>query len=308
MPRLSLAARAFLFSFLPVCVVLAASFLALSGAIHQRIKQELRQSLEDSDALLNRASLDYARRTNGLLAKLTDSAGLKAAVGLLAEGRGNPSDMRQVRRTIEIQLRELQSASTYDLVAVSDLRGQTIAAVVFPTFQELPSLPTLAVRPGLQEIQRVLYQLQTVPIDIEGETAAILTLGSRFELERLPLGGQAVLLHDDKVDRSTLPSKWSKAIERQITDHCAKRDAECEISLEGETFIVSQLGTAQMGDGYRLLGFRSLDSRLREFNAAFVRILVEVGAAGILLALLCTLITSYSVSQPLRGLLAQLNR
>ena len=65
---------------------------------------------------------------------------------------------------------------------------------------------------------------------------------------------------------------------------------------------------AQLGDGYQLFGFRSLDSRLHQFNAAFVRILVEVGAAGVLLALLCTLATSYSVSQPLRGLVAQLKR
>src|SRR5947209_5474958 len=113
MSRLSLTARAFLFSFLPVCLVLFSSFVALSTANHERIKQELRESLQDSDVLLNRASLEYSQRTTKLLAQLTNSAGLKAAVGLLAEGHGDPLAIAQIRRTIEAQLRELQSSSPY---------------------------------------------------------------------------------------------------------------------------------------------------------------------------------------------------
>ena len=141
MSRLSLTARAFLFSFVPICLVLLVSFLGLSAANHERIRQELRESLQDSDILLNRASLDYSQRTTKLLAQLTDSAGLKAAVGLLAEGHGDPSDIAQIRRTIEAQLLELQSSSPYDLVAVLDLRGQTVAAIAVP---ELPAATPVA--------------------------------------------------------------------------------------------------------------------------------------------------------------------
>jgi signal transduction histidine kinase len=308
MPRLSLTARAFLFSFLPVCLVLFASFIALSAAIHERVKQELRESLQDSDTLMNRASKEYSRRTTRLLAKLTDSAGLKAAVGLLAEEHKDPLAMEQVRRTIEAQLRELQSSSTYDFIAVSDLRGRTVAAILSPELQELSSLPSVALQPGLKEIEHVLYQLEAVPITIQGEPAAVLAFGTRFDLDRLPLAGQAVLLHGDKVDRSTLPAKWNSAIEQQIVEHCGKPISGCEVTVDRETLIISQLDTAELGDTYRLFGVRSLDSRLNEFNAAFVRILVEVGTSGVLLALLSTLVTSYSVSQPLRGLVAQLER
>jgi signal transduction histidine kinase len=70
--------------------------------------------------------------------------------------------------------------------------------------------------------------------------------------------------------------------------------------------VVSPLQASQTGDHYRLLGFRSLDGPLHEFSAGFVRILLEVGAAGIVLALAATLLTSHSVSQPLRKLVAQL--
>jgi signal transduction histidine kinase len=308
MSRLSLTARAFLFSFLPVCLVLFSSFVALSTANHERIKQELRESLQDSDVLLNRASLEYSQRTTKLLAQLTNSAGLKAAVGLLAEGHGDPLAIAQIRRTIEAQLRELQSSSPYDLVAVSDLRGQTVAAIAGPESQPMATLPKLPFRPGLGEIEHVLYQVETVPISIEGELAAVLTLGMRFELDRLPVAGQAVLLHNGKVERSMLSTQWSADIERQIREHCVKPISACEVMLGRENFIVSQLETARLGDGYQLVGFRSLKSRLDQSNAAFLRILVEVGTAGVVLALLCTLVTSYSVSQPLRGLVAQLKQ
>jgi signal transduction histidine kinase len=308
MSRLSLTARAFLFSFLPVCLVLLSSFLALNTANHERIKQELRESLQDSDVLLDRANLEYSQKTTRLLAQLTNSAGLKAAVGLLAEGHRDPLIIAQVRRTIEAQLHELQSSSPYDLVAVSDVRGQTVAAIVGPDSQPLTPLPNVPLQPGLGEIQHALYQLETVPISIQGEVSAVLTLGTRFELNRLPIPGQAVLLQNGKVERSMLPPRSSAAIERQITERCVKPISACEMTVGRENFIVSQLEAGRLGGAYQLLGFRSLDSRLNQLNAAFIRILVEVGAAGVLLALLCTLVTSYSVSQPLRGLVAQLKQ
>ena len=105
-----------------------------------------------------------------------------------------------------------------------------------------------------------------------------------------------------------LPAYWNAAIERQISDRCPKPISACEVTLGRENYIVSQLDTARLGNGYRLLGFRSLDNRVRQFNAAFIRILVEVGVVRVLLALLCTLLTSRSGLQPLRGLVAQLKR
>src|SRR5437868_972952 len=129
MRHLSLTARAFLLSFVPVSLVLLASFLALTAGVQQRIKQNLRESLETSDRLLNRASLEYSYRTVPLLAALTESAGLKAAVGLLTEAHREPSAAAQVRATIDAQLRELHAMSGYDLVAVSDASGRTVASL-----------------------------------------------------------------------------------------------------------------------------------------------------------------------------------
>lgn len=303
--RLSLTARAFLFSFVPVCLVLAACFLALNAAIHQRVRKDLRETLASSDALLNRAGREYSRRVAQITGTLTESAGLKAAIGLLAEGVRSRAVKAQVRATIEAQLRELRSLSSYDLLAVSDWRGQTVALVTFPDSPRAAVLPTLPQRSTLSSINGVLYQLQTAPIRLDGDVAGALIVGTRFELNKATLAGDAVLLHGDKVILSTFPA-GSEAIERQLQSHCASGQTACEVSLNGETYIVSPLQRAQMGEGYRLLGLRSLDRPVRAFTAGLAGTFFEVGAAGIMLALLATLITSRSVSQPLRELVAQL--
>jgi signal transduction histidine kinase len=308
MRRLSLTTRAFLLSFVPVSLVLLASFLALTAGVQQRIKQNLRESLEASDTLLNRASLEYSRRTAPLLAALTESAGLKAAVGLWAEARREPSATAQARATIEAQLRELHAMSGYDLLAISDASGRTMAALQFPEPREPTALPIFPLHPGLAKVQDLLYQLEIVPINIDGEKMGTLTLGTRFALNHFLLAGDAVLLDRGKLLLSTFPSQWADALQRQLLKRCASPESACQVSLQGEAYVVSRLQRTQLGGEYRLLGFRSLDRPVHEFTAGFVRILFEVGAAGILLALLSTLLTSRSVSQPLRDLVGQLKR
>jgi hypothetical protein len=285
MRRLSLTTRAFLLSFVPVSLVLLASFLALTAGVQQKVKQNLRESMDASDRLLNRASLEYSRRTAPLVAALTESAGLKAAVGLMAETHREPSAVGQVRATIEEQLRELHSMSAYDLLAVSDPLGRTVAAIEFPESQKPAPLPILPLRSGLAEVRGVLYQLETVPISINGEKMGALTLGTRFGLNQYPLAGDAVLLDGGKLTLSTFPSQLNSEVQRQLVQHCANVESGCEVSIRGEAYVISQLQRIQLGDRYRLLGLRSLDRPVHEFTAGFLRILLEVGAVGILLAL-----------------------
>jgi hypothetical protein len=90
--RTSLTTRAFLFSFLPVCVVLAASFVALDALVQKHVKDGLRDSLQKSEELLDRANADYARRIGQFVAVLADSAGLKAAIGLMHEAPAWPEE------------------------------------------------------------------------------------------------------------------------------------------------------------------------------------------------------------------------
>jgi signal transduction histidine kinase len=308
--RLTLATRTFLLSFVPICILLVASFLAIDGAVHQRVRHDLRAGLHDSDELLNRANAAFARQNSALLAKLTDSAGLKAAVGLRAEANGDPALENQVRATIEAQLSELQNASLYDFLAISDLRGRTLAEI--PPAETNPD-GDLAItsqpgssRSGLVARHGVLFQVQSVPIEIGGETAVFLTLGRRFDLERLATGGQATLVKDGRIVRSTFPAAETRQLERELGKSCPKPEDGCEVLAGGDSYVVSVLQREELGNAYKLLGFRSLDAPLRAFNRAFLPVLVELSLSGVLLALICTLITARSVSRPLRFLAVQL--
>jgi signal transduction histidine kinase len=308
--RTSLTTRAFLFSFLPVCAVMAVSFAALNTLVQQHVKDSLNESLQKSEESLDRAHADYSRRIAQFVPVLANSAALKAAIGLLHEAPSTPGTAAEIRRTIEAQLREMHGLVGYDLLAVTDWKGRTLAAVEFGTGQaasdaQLPSIPSDA--PVMQNAG-VLYELTSTPIVIDGEQIGELKLGARFDLTRYHLGGETVLLQDGHVVESSLPRATWPSIEAQLRSECPKPGAECEIRRDDETFLVLPVQGARLGSGFQLLALRSLDAAVRGFTAGWLNILVRVGVCGVLLALLCTLATSRSVSRPLRELAAQLQR
>jgi signal transduction histidine kinase len=305
--RSSLTARAFLFSFLPVCAVLGVSFWVLSAAVEQRVKDGLKDSLEKSEELLAQQTEASSLRIRQLAGALTESAGLKAAVGLLREAPA-PENSAVIRRTIETQLHELHSLAGYELMAVTDWSGHTVAAVEFRgnevrTSDQLPQMPA---QPSLVESGGALYALTTAPILNGGDQIGTLRLGSQVDLQRYRVAGEAILLRGDRILRGTLPAAEWPAIESALQGHCSPTNTECEIKVRGETLLVLPIRDASLGSEYRLLQLRSLDRAVREFTAGWARTLLEVGSGGIGLALLFTLITSNSVSRPLRNLVAQL--
>jgi signal transduction histidine kinase len=305
MHRLTLATRTFLLSFIPTCVLLIGAFSALNSAIHERVRQDLREGLYNSDRLLNRANAEFSQQNSALLAKLTDSAGLKASVGLLPEAQKDASLDSQVRATIEAQLREFQHALPYDYAAISDLHGRTLAAIR-GSGADAGDAPPFLQHDGLVDNAGILYQFQSVPIEIGGEVAGMLILGRQFDIKRMAAGGDAALLNNDRIVSSTFPRAFLGPLEVQLQKHCSQPDSGCEVKTGGRSYVVSALQRNQLGDHYRLLVFRSLDEPLQAFNRAFLPELMEVGLGGIVFALVCTLVTTRSVVRPLRLLASQL--
>jgi signal transduction histidine kinase len=292
--RTSLTTRAFLFSFLPVCVVLAASFLALNTLVQQHVKDGLRDSLQKSEELLDRANADYSRRISQFVSVLADSAGLKAAIGLTREAPSTPETAAEIRRTIEAQLREMHGTVGYDFLAVTDWKGRRLAEVEF-------------IAPASQS-DGVPYELTSTPINIDGEQIGELKLGAKFDLSRYHLGGETVLLQGGHILAASLPRATWASLENDLRSGCHQPLGECEIRRSGETLLVLPVQDARLGAGFQLVVLRSLDAAVREFTAGWVSILVKVGVCGVGLALLFTLATSRSVSKPLRELAAQLQR
>ncbi|HWB87211.1 MAG TPA: ATP-binding protein [Bryobacteraceae bacterium] len=306
-PKLSLTLRAFLFSFVPVCVVLVASFVAVNVFVRQRVKSSLRDSLQKSEGMLDHASAVYSSRVSELLRVLAENPGLKAAVGLLGEESGSPDE---VRRTIEEQLREMHGLAGYDLLAITNWKGVTIAAVEFQANQEraIEKIPVLPPNQSVAEIGDSLYELAAVPMQVTGDQTGHLWLGSRFDLNRYELTGDLVLLHNGRIVRSTIANAQWNGLQDEIVRQCPPTALDCELVRNGEKFLAMPVRAALRGSAYRLLVLRSLDSAEREFTSGWGGILVATGLGGVLLALGFTGITARSVSKPLRDLVSQLRQ
>ncbi|SPE29181.1 putative Histidine kinase [Candidatus Sulfopaludibacter sp. SbA3] len=309
--RASLTTRAFLFSFVPMCVVLAASFLALSTLAERRVKEGLRRSLQESQELVFRANEASSRRVGQFVSAMAESAGLKAAIGLMRDA--SPANRDDARRTVEAQLRDIHDLVGYDLLAVTDWKGNAVAAVDYrgSESRSLRGLPESAGPAALMELGGLVYEVSTVPVALDGDQIASLRLGSEFDLGRYKGSGEAALFRDGKILRATFPSAQWAGVERQLSAACNPTAQECEIRWNGENFLALAVderifGSDQRGSGYRLLEFRSLDRAVREFTAGWAGMLVSVGAFGILLALGFTLGASRSLSKPMRQLVAQL--
>src|SRR5579871_788612 len=181
-----LATRAFLYSFLPVCVVLVGSFTTLNAVVKDRVKDGLRDSLAKSEEMLARANEENSRRVAQFVGVLTDNAGLKAALSLLHEPAVTNENVAEIRGTIEAQLREIHDLVGYDLLAVTDWRGETVAALTFSNgiAQPLDRLNALTSKPSLANVNGVLYELTLAPITAGDGEIGQLRLGSKFDLNR----------------------------------------------------------------------------------------------------------------------------
>ena len=303
--NLSLSARAFVLSFAPVCVVLMISFIALRAAAKQQAIAGIRDSLRKSEQMLDRANADASRRVAQLLHVLTESAGFKASLGLLREVPSSSENSAEVRRTIEAQLREMHDLAGYDLLAVTNWKGETVAAIEMSGSEVRTASIEIPSETSLVKVGDALYELATVPIDHAGGEAGTLRLGQRFELDPTAWTGDAALVSNGKIVQSTFPKSAWQSIEAQVRDRCAAPSADCEITLNGGVLLALPVRGA-LGSSYKLFAFRSVDAALSEFTAGWDRILLQVGVAGVLLALLFTATASRSVTRPLRELIGQL--
>ena len=304
--QVSLTTRAFLASFLPVCVVLAVTFTGLNTLVQNGVKRGLRDSLHKSEELVIHANEESARRIQKFAPVLAQNPGLKAAVGLLNEPNSNPLE---VRGTIEEQLGELHSFAGYDFMALTDWKGQSIAAVDFtsgPAPHHLDKPPEFSGDSGLGEYGGKLYSIVATPFIMGDSQVGSLRLGSEFDLDPYQIGGQVVVLRNGRIVKSTFGREQWGALEALLAQRCDSAAPECEVEWAGQNFLVLPVRDPALGKNYQIVEIRSLDQAVHEFTAGWAAIISEVAIGGMFLALVFTLITSRSVSRPLRELVAQL--
>jgi signal transduction histidine kinase len=308
MRALPLATRTFLLSFLPICLTLAGSFYAISGAIRGKTKEGLEESFHRTAGLLDQINADSKRRTTQLLGILSENPGLKAGIGLLRETHFDESARSQIRGTIEDQLRELNGALDYDLLFVADTAGHPIAGILGATRKQLqfPALETSPDSSSLIAVEGVLYDTTTVAIDLGSENMGSLTVGKKFDLDALRFAGHAVLLRDGRIVLATFPARMVNEAEGQLQKRCSNTTQGCEIRVAGETLLASPIAYSGLGKAYRLLNLQSIDMEMARFMYGFGSVFLKIGACGMLVALALSSFASRSISRPLRSLIARL--
>src|SRR5581483_6459069 len=188
--EVSLTTRAFLFSFLPLCLVLAVTFAALNTMVQNGVRRGLRDSLQKSAELLVRANEESSHRIRQFAPILAQNPGLKAAIGLNGEPGQDP---QQARRTVEDQLMEIHnSMAAYDILAVTDWRGQTLAAVEFgPDHGRVAGpMPEFSTDSSLVQFHDRLFSMVSTPIIVGDSDVGNLKLGSVFDITRYQFGGE----------------------------------------------------------------------------------------------------------------------
>ena len=310
MRALPLATRTFLFSFLPICLTLAGSFYAISGAVRSKTKERLEESFHRSLGLLDQINAGSKRQATQLLGILSENPGLKAGIGLLRETYLDPSARLQIRSTIEDQLRELNGALDYDLLFVVDSAGKPVAGILGadPKPLQFATLETDLGSTSLISVEGALYDTTTVAIDLGPENVGRLSVGKKFNLEALRFAGHAALLHDGKVLLTTLPPRMVSEAESQLQKRCSKIAEGCEIRVAGETLLALPMAYSGLGKTYRLLNLQSIDVEMARFMSGFPSVFLRIGLWGLLVAMVLSSLASRSVSRPLENLIVRLKR
>jgi len=305
----SLSTRTFLLSFVSMCAVLAAGFIALNAAMKARIKAGLKENLRSTDQQLDQMEAHSTQGNLKLIAVLSENPSLKAAIGLSRE-QSKFTLRSEVRATIEEQLREMSTGLDYDLFMVIDPEGAVIATVGVKVDDDQAQQAAL-VRDGGPSLLRLgpeLYEVTAVPINLGTENLGRLLVGKTFELTLPRRYGYAVLVDQTGIAASTLPEALKGEVERQLFKHCGAQKEGCEIRAGQETFLVLEEHRSELGTGYQLLSLESFDAAMNGFTRGLRRAFVVTGIGGMMMAVLLSWLASRSISRPLADLASDLAR
>ena len=312
MPSLSLTTRTFLYSFLVIGLALVSSFVAVSTAIKGKVKDELRRSLLRQENVAEQASAQHRAQVGRLVSALSDSAALKAGLGLLRESPESRTakGLEQIRRTLEAQLSDLGGQLGYDLAAIADPADKTIAAVI-ATSGVLTRVDAAAIHVESSSLTRVdgwLYETIRVPINLGAEMLGSLSLGNAFDPKSFGRGDEVALLFRGHVAATNLSPARAKQMAQHLASTCGASPENCEFKLDGETYLAVATRRATFGDGYSLIRLQSLDAATKQFTRGFGSTYLLIGALSLVMALAFSAVVSRSIAGPIRDLVKHLGQ
>ena len=297
-----LAVRVFLMAFLPVCTAIVGSFLVFRPTLDRSLRTHLRQSLLSTEQAFEAVRSSSETQHEQLVATFAENASLKAGFGLWRQiGR------EDARKTVEDQLLDLVPSLRYELVAAFDATDQPIAALVRKKGRmvALPPQSIPKLRGRLGELEGRLFQLTTVPVNLDEENIGRISVGRAFDLAQLP--EKAVLTHNGRLLRSSVTGATATELETAVGD-CARTPGDCSVQVRSEQFLVSLMRRTNLGSGYELWSFQPLDAAGAGLLQAQTNALLLMAAATLLAALLTAFFASRSVVSPITRLVGRLRQ
>lgn len=299
-----LSTRAFLWSFIPFSVLLAASFWVVQNLAVSAIREGLRRSVQQSQSSISAMRAKAAQRNQRAIRIVAENPALKAGIQNLIANRDDP----EARPTVEDQLAEIGSETGFELLVVSDPDSKPLAGVLKANGQITPldfkSIPPdeHPSRSGYFTWLGQTYQVASEPVNQNTENLAMLSVGEAVDLSELPIG--AILVHGGRIVQTNLPGLPAAAIETAF-QRCGP-SGECEMRLGGENYWSVPMEDGEAGAGYSLRSLQSLDAATRPVSAAIRGAFLLAGLGALLAAMLLSGISSRGLVRPISELIAKL--
>ncbi len=292
--------RAFLWCFGPFALLMLGSFWDVQKLVQLTVRDGIRNSIRQSQEAI---ALEHSKSEvqNGrFLRILGENASLKAGLQLLLAERWSA----EARRTVEDQLRETCETLGLEFLLVSGPEFEPVAGVM-RVGDQLAPMDLAGIRPprrGFLTVKSQPYQIASTPIDQGSENLGFLTIGERFDLSQF--GTPAVLMHDGRVLKSSIPGVPTAAVERALAS--CPVSAECEVHLAGESYLSLPLGSSYFGGGYQLRSLQSLDSASLSLQKVLQNVFLVTGLGTLLATLILTALSSRSIGKPIAAVVSKL--
>jgi HD-GYP domain-containing protein (c-di-GMP phosphodiesterase class II) len=296
------ATRTFLLSFIPFAILLQGSFWVIQRMVVTTVRSGLRSSLRDSQESMARVHRKSELQNSRFLRVVGESAALKAGVQLLLSNQNSA----EARLTVEDQLREICENLGFDFLLVSHVDGIPLAGVMRDGAQ-LTAMDLRRNRPprrGFFNARGQTFQVTSVPIDQGDESLAVLAVGEHFDFAEFTT--PAVLARKGRILRSSIPNVRPGEIAAALAQ-CGERQ-ECEVELAGDTYLSLPMETVLFGDGYLLRTFQSVDRASAPVQGILRQVFLLAGLGALSAALLLSMLSSRSIVEPLRGVIANLRQ
>jgi putative nucleotidyltransferase with HDIG domain len=298
--------RAFLYSFIPFAALLAASFFLAQKLVQTTVRDELRGSLREHQLSMAREQSKTDFQNSRLLKIAGESAALKTTMHLFDPVPGDDdqpnSETDTARGVMEDQLRGLGEQMGFDFLSVSAPDAAPLAGVVRQA-GETPAGNSQLVplngpliehgEKGLLVIGSRIIRFASVPIIENEENIGSISTGEYFAFPGSTT--PAVLIHDGEVVDLNIPNVSTKEVEASF--HGCVGRSECDFRLRGANWISVPL--QDLGSGYTLWSLENVDEATAPVRAKLCNLFLTMAFGSVLVALLCSIISSRSIVKPI---------